>query len=449
MTARVAVIDDQPRMAEVMAMVLQREGYDVTTFTSSEAAIGAFETTLFDCVLTDLKMPGKSGLDVLAACRDAQPDTPVILVTAYATVETALNALKSGAFDYLEKPVDNHRCRQVVRLALAHSQLKRENRDLRRAMQDESPVGQLIAQSPLMQQTMDLVRRAALSSSTVLIGGQSGSGKEVIARSIHYYSDRVDGPFVAVNCKAFAEGVLESELFGHEKGAFTGAERRSAGIFERASGGSLFLDEIGETDGDFQAKLLRVIQEGELQRVGGQQAVAVDCRIICASNRKLEEEVRAGRFREDLYYRLNVIPIEVPALVERPEDILPLARQFLQRVNQQQGRCLQGFAPEVEAFLQAHSWPGNVRELENIVERGAVLARTEQVEMADLGLPGGASAAEAEAGTDNNLQSKLDQVARAHVARVLEQCGGSRRLAAAELGVERTTLYRMLKKYGL
>lgn len=454
--SKIAIIDDQPRMAEILSMVLQRD-YDVSAFTDSEVFIAQAQASVFDCVITDLKMPIKDGLEVLAAVKDSQPDTPVILLTAHATVDTAIEALKKGAFDYLQKPIDNDRCRQVVALALETTQLRRQNRLMRAELIERYSLDKLIAESQAMQEVIDMVRRAAMSSSTVMIHGESGTGKEVIAKAIHYYSDRVGKPFVAVNCKAFAEGVLESELFGHEKGSFTGANQRKQGVFERAQGGSLFLDEIGETNGDFQAKLLRVIQEKQIQRVGGNSVIDVDFRLIVATNRDLQLEVEQGHFREDLYYRLNVIPVFLPPLRERREDILPLAQQFLNRVNEEQGRSLCGFTPEVESYLHQGDWPGNVRELENVVERGAVLSRSDWIELSDLGVTSHVKKMGEAAETDTNmsdkpslnLQEHLDFAAKKHICEVLEAAKGVRQLAAKQLGVERTTLYRLIKKYGI
>ena len=448
MKSRVAVVDDQPRMAEMLAMVLQKD-YEVVVFFNSEEFVKEASQSLFDCVITDLKMPGLDGVQVLEALRESQPETPVILLTAHASVDTAIAALKNGAFDYLPKPLDNSRCRQVVALALETSQLRRQNRIMRTELQSRNSLDNIVAESPLMREVIDLVRRAAVSTSTVFIHGESGTGKEVIARAIHYYSGRVAQPMVAVNCKAFADGVLESELFGHERGAFTGASAQKKGVFERANGGTLFLDEIGETSDDFQAKLLRVIQEKQIQRVGGDKNIEVDFRLIVATNRDLKNEVELGRFREDLYYRLNVIPVFIPPLRERREDILPLSRLFLSRVNEEQHRQLHGFSNSVEVFLSEHHWTGNVRELENVVERGAVLSRGEFVELSDLGVGGSLKVGIGEENHVQNLQEYLDIAAREHVVRVLSEVNGTRQLAAKQLGIERTTLYRLIKKYDI
>jgi transcriptional regulator with PAS, ATPase and Fis domain len=299
-----------------------------------------------------------------------------------------------------------------------------------------------------MREVLDLVRRAARSRSTVLITGESGTGKEMIARAVHYHSDRVGQPFIAVNCKAFAEGVLESELFGHEKGAFTGADRAKPGLFERAAGGTVFLDEIGEVSGDFQGKLLRVLQEKKLQRVGGTEERAVDIRVVAATNRDLRAEVIAGRFREDLYFRLAVIPVQLPPLRERREDVLPLARHFLMKWNAELSRKIRGWTPEVETYLLKHSWPGNVRELENTIERGVVLARGDLITLEDLLIDTESEhTANVTSSGKENLQSFLDQAAAERIRSVLKEAHGARLEAARRLGIDRTTLYRLMRKY--
>jgi transcriptional regulator with PAS, ATPase and Fis domain len=300
-----------------------------------------------------------------------------------------------------------------------------------------------------MRDVLELVRRSARSPSTVLITGESGCGKELIARAVHYHSERVGKPFVAVNCKAFAEGVLESELFGHEKGSFTGADRAKPGLFERADGGTLFLDEIGETGLDFQAKLLRVLQERSFQRVGGSEERRVDIRIVAASNRDPRTDVGGGRFREDLYYRLAVIPIHIPPLRERREDIRPLAKHFLTARNAELGRSIIGWTEEVDAFLMRHAWPGNVRELENAIERGVVLARGERIGIDDLLVDPDAGEGSPEAGRGGGLQDFLDRAAADRIRAVLDEAGGVRVEAARRLGVDRTTLYRLIRKYGI
>ena len=443
MTPRIAVLDDEPRVAEILALVLRREGHLVDVFTSPRALLDALVQQPCDLLLTDLKMPELDGLEVMQRARALVPDLPVVLITAHADVPSALAAVRAGAFDYVQKPFDNEACRALVRRALEVTRLARENRALRAELKARTQ-DDLVAVSPEMVAVLDLARRAARSAATVLITGETGTGKEVVARTIHLHSDRVAAPFVAVNCKAFADGVVDSELFGHERGAFTGAERARPGVFEQADGGTLFLDEIGEVGPDFQARLLRVLQEREVRRVGADRARPVNVRVLTATHRDLLSEVKAGRFREDLYFRLAVIPIHIPPLRSRRGDILPLARAFLLRMNAAHGRALIGWDPAVERWMSTHAWPGNVRELWNTLERGVVLARTEVIELADLLLAGPAPGPEAEA-----LAPWLDARAAEHIRAVLQATGGVRGEAARRLGVDRTTLYRLMQKYGI
>ncbi|MDC0718073.1 sigma-54-dependent transcriptional regulator [Nannocystis bainbridge] len=447
--AQIAVVDDEPRMAEILAMLLRRDGHKVDVFAGAEPFLRALAEQSYDLLLTDLMMPGVDGLELLRRARAVSPDMPVVLVTAHASVPTAVAAIRDGAFDFVEKPFDNDACRALVHRALQVRALTRENRRLRAALQRAgSP--DIITYSPAMREVLDLAARAARSRATALVTGESGTGKELVARTIHDHSDRALGPFVAVNCKAFAAGVLESELFGHEKGAYTGAAGARAGVFERAGGGTLFLDEIGEVDVDFQAKLLRALQTREVLPVGGTRARPVDVRIVAATNRDLRAECAAGRFREDLYFRLAVIPIRLPPLRERPEDVLPLANHFLARFAAELGREFVGFHPTVETWLKGHPWPGNVRELENLVERAAVLARAEVITRDDLLLEASAPPpASADPDDALPLQVHLDRAAARRIRLALARAQGRRNDAAAELGVERTTLYRLIKKFGL
>jgi DNA-binding NtrC family response regulator len=444
------VLDDEQRMVDILAMVLRREGYEVRTFVQPALALEALQAESCDLLITDLKMPGADGLAVLRQARAIDPELPVILLTAHATVATAITAMREGALDYVEKPFENEELKTLVRRALDVTRLARENRYLRAELRNRYELDSLVAESTAMREVLDLVRRAARSRSTVLITGESGVGKEIIARAVHYHSDRVGQPFVAVNCKAFAEGVLESELFGHEKGAFTGADRARAGLFERADGGTLFLDEIGEVSGDFQGKLLRVLQEKTFHRVGGTEERMVDVRLVAATNRDLRTEVSAGRFREDLYFRLAVIPIHLAPLRDRREDVLPLARHFLAKWNAELSRKVTGWTTEVEAYLLKHSWPGNVRELENAIERGVVLARGDRIDLDDLLIdPGSETPANEEITMAGSLQSFLDQAAAERVRVVLKEVHGAKVEAAKRLGIDRTTLYRLMRKYGI
>jgi DNA-binding NtrC family response regulator len=451
--ARIALLDDEARLVEILAMVLRREGYEVHGFSDASEALAALESRDFDLLVTDLKMPGTDGLEVLRRARKTTPELPVILITAHATVPTAVAALREGAFDYVQKPFDNEELRALVKRALEVTRLGRENRYLRAELRTRYSLDAVVAESPRMREALELARRAAASRSTVLVTGESGTGKELVARAVHYHSERVGGPFIAVNCKALAPGVLESELFGHERGAFTGAERARAGLFERADGGTLFLDEIGEIDAGFQSKLLRALQERRVQRVGGGEEIVLDVRVVAASNRDLRAEVAAGRFREDLYFRLAVIPIQLPPLRERREDVLPLAQHFLARWNRELERNVGGWTPEVERWLLAHDWPGNVRELENAIERGVVLARGERIGFDDLLVdPSGEEArrgAEAAAAGGASLQEFLDAAAAERIRRVLAEAGGKRVEAARRLGIDRATLYRLMRRYGI
>ena len=446
MKPRIVIVDDEERMAGVVAAALGRAGYECEQCASGDAALAALEERPADVVVTDWKMPGMDGLTLLRSLRARWPATPVVLLTAYGSVPSAVAAMREGAFDFVTKPFDNDELRALVARALDLTRLERENRYLRQEVASRYAPDATVAESEASRKLLDLVRRVAPSRATVLIQGESGTGKELVARLLHYWSDRVGHPFVAVNCKAFAEGVLESELFGHEKGAFTGAVAARSGCFERASGGTLFLDEIGEIGADFQAKLLRVLQDGEVLPVGGARLRRVDVRVVTASNRSLRDEASAGRFRDDLYYRLNVIPIQLAPLRERRDDILPLARHFLARHAGESGRRL-ALAPEAEDALVAHAWPGNVRELENALERAVVLAHGERITPEDLLLEQGAPSGEAT--PDGTLQDSLDRAAAARIRSALEAAKGNRAEAARALGVDRTTLYRLMKRLGL
>jgi len=456
MKPRIIVVDDEERMAGVVAMALRRAGYECETCASGEAALAALDARGADVVVSDWKMPEIDGIELLRRMHARRASLPVILLTAFASVPSAVAAMREGAFDYLTKPFDNEELRTIVGRALEMRRLERENRYLRQEVAARYAPDAMVAESPRSQELIALVRRVAPSRSTVLIQGESGTGKELVARLLHYWSDRVGRPFLAVNCKAFAESVLESELFGHEKGAFTGAAAARAGCFERAAGGTIFLDEIGEIGADFQSKLLRVLQEGEVLRVGGSEVRKVEVRVVAATNRILREEVAAGRFREDLFFRLNVIPIQLVPLRERHEDILPLARHFLSRHASEAGRRLD-LTVESERALLAHPWRGNVRELENAIERAVVLARADAIAPEDLlleesaakvekGSQGAAAGAELAGGS---LQDCIDHAAAARIRAALDAAGGQRHEAARALGVDRTTLYRMMKRLGI
>ncbi|MBH0187375.1 MAG: sigma-54-dependent Fis family transcriptional regulator [Nitrospira sp.] len=365
----ILVVDDEQSLREVLSIMLKRTGYAVTSAADGEEAIELLNKDIFDLVITDLRMPKIDGMEVLKAAKSASPETVVLLITAFASADSAVEAMKQGAYDYLTKPFQVDEVQLIIRNALEKRRLTTENILLKREMASQSSFSQLVGQSDAMQKVFDVVRKVADSKSNVLICGESGTGKELVARAIHYNSSRNALPFVAVNCSAVPETLLESELFGHMKGSFTGAISNKAGLFEVANGGTVFLDEIGDTTPTIQVKLLRVIQEREFRRVGGTQDVKVDVRIVAATNKDLEKAVADGSFRKDLYYRLDVIPIRLPPLRMRSGDIPLLVNHFLERFSRESGKPLPVLSSEAMCVLLGHEWRGNVRELENLIER--------------------------------------------------------------------------------
>jgi len=444
--ARVVVVDDEPKMAKAIASALERSGHECVVLTSGREALDEVLSRAPDVVVTDWRMEGLDGIELLRKIHTARPATPVILVTAYGDVPSAVAAMRAGAFDYVTKPFDNDELRNLVERALELRRLRDENRELRREILG-SRDAEVVAESEAMKRVLHLVDRAAPSRAPVLILGESGVGKEIVARRLHFGSDRVARPFVAVNCKALAESVLESELFGHEKGAFTGALTAHAGCFERAHGGTLFLDEIAEVSPSFQGKLLRALQEGEVQRVGGNAPRKVDVRVVSATNRDLRSEIASARFREDLFFRLDVIRISIPPLRERKEDVVPLARFFLDRQARAGGRELR-LSRAAEELLLAHDWPGNVRELSNAIERASVLGRGEEILGEDLLLEPRRIDAAAPA-SEGTLQEVVDRAVAERIRSALAESKGHKAEAAARLGIERTTLFRWMKRLGL
>ena len=366
---KILVVDDEQSLREVLSIMLKRTGYAVTSVADGEEAIELLNKDIFDLVITDLRMPKIDGMEVLKAAKSASPETVVLIITAFASADSAVEAMKRGAYDYLTKPFQVDEVQLIIRNALEKRRLTTENILLKREMASQSSFSQLVGQSDAMEKVFDVVRKVADSKSNVLICGESGTGKELVARAIHYNSSRNALPFVAVNCSAVPETLLESELFGHMKGSFTGAISNKAGLFEVANGGTVFLDEIGDTTPTIQVKLLRVIQEREFRRVGGTQDVKVDVRIVAATNKDLEKAVADGSFREDLYYRLDVIPIRLPPLRMRSGDIPLLVNHFLERFSRESGKPLPVLSSEAMCVLLGHEWRGNVRELENLIER--------------------------------------------------------------------------------
>ena len=443
----VMVVDDERTQLEFVGGFLRKAGFEVVLMESAAHAVERFRKEPFDLVLTDQRMPEMSGLDLLTQCRGVDPEVAVIIMTAYGSIETAVSAMKEGATDYLTKPLNlEELLLRIERVKRSH-QLVRENTELRAALQERHRIEGIIGESGQMQEVLDLVRRVAPSDATVLLRGESGTGKELIAKAIHYASVRRSGPLVKVNCAALPETLLESELFGHEKGAFTGAFAMRKGRFEIADGGTLFLDEIGDLPAHLQAKLLRVLQEREFERVGSNRAITTDVRIITATHSDLEQLMREGSFREDLYYRLNVVTIILPPLRERRQDLSALIEHFLRKFAEKNGKTIQGFSREARDALLRYDYPGNVRELENLVERAIVLTRDDVVSLGELPL----TIKETRTNLDDqtNLSAVVEGMERRMIVEALEAGGGVQTKAADNLGISERALRYKLRKYGL
>ena len=442
---KILVVDDDADMRGLLFDVLESDGYRVGTAESGEKALQALAEEQFDLVLTDLRMRGMQGIALLSEIKHRYPDTGVILMTAFGTVETAIEAMKGGAMDYLIKPVKTDDVLRTAGRAAREVQLRREVTHLRREVYKEYSFHQILGKSRPMQEVFELIRRVADSPSNLLITGESGTGKELVAKAIHYNSDRRDRPFVAVNSAAIPEQLLESELFGHMRGAFTDAKADRPGLFEEAQKGTLFLDEISELPLMLQAKLLRAIQEREIRRVGSTKSIPVDVRIIAATNLNLADEVKAKHFREDLYYRLNVIEIRLPPLRDRRDDIPLLVENFLHKCAKANRKPLQGISESSLALLIDYSWPGNVRELENIIERAVTLARGEKIMPEDLPATVQGSRGDRRVLDDAAERTlPLQEVEWEYIKKILEKTGGNKYQAAQALGIDRKTLYRKL-----
>ncbi len=440
---RLLIVDDEQHVRESLSAWFTEDGYDVATASGGKEALAILGRQKFDVVITDIRMPGMDGIELQKQIHDTEPEIAVILVTAYASVSTAVQALKEGAYDYLVKPFDPEEMSRVVEKACEKIRLKEENVSLKERIAGSGP-DVVVGNSRAMRRVLDLVESVAPTEATVMIRGESGTGKELIARLIHAKSPRAFGPMVAVNCGALPEGILESELFGHEKGAFTGATARRKGKLELADGGTLFLDEIGEITPRVQVDLLRTLEDRKIVRVGGSQEIPVDFRVVCATNRDLEKAIRSGDFREDLYYRINVFEIEIPPLRERPEDILPIAEHFLTKFARSMGRRVKSFSPEARDLLVSYAWPGNVRELANAVERALVVCHEGEILPRYLPI-----VAKPGAGRPEDDDLSLQAIEERHIRRVLELENFNITHAAKTLGIDRVTLYNKMRKYSI
>ncbi len=447
------IIDDEKSLLEVLEVVFKKEGYKVKTATSGTEALEILNSNSVDLVITDIRMPHISGMDVLRFVKNNTPEVPVIVITAYGSIQQAVEALKAGALDYIVKPFDVEELKILVARGLERKHLEMENILLKKDLKEKFRFEDMIGKSRVMQEIYTLIEKVAGTDSTVLITGESGTGKELAARAIHNLSRRKDKPFITINCAALPENLLESELFGHTKGSFTGAVAEKKGMFEIASHGTLFLDEIGEMSPWLQVKLLRALQEKKIRRVGGTDEIPVDVRVIAATNQDLKKRIEEGKFREDLYYRLNVIAFEMPPLRKRVEDIPLLVQHFLQKYCKQMGKKMKRLAPEVVGIFEAYPWPGNIRELENVIERIVAIEDRETITTACLPpeMLGMVKKEEyrIELTPGFNLNDHLDEIAKKYILKALEKSGGRMKKAAPLLGVSYRTLRYLIEKYEL
>jgi len=442
----ILVVDDEKNILKVVSMILKKNQYEVDTARSSEEAIDKFNQNTYDLVLTDLKLPEKSGIDLLEYIKSRDSGIPVIMITAFGTIENAINAMKKGAFNYLTKPVNQDELLTVMKEAIEKYELQKENISLKTELKQKYTFTNIIGKSAAMQEIFDTVRIVAKTQSNILIVGESGTGKELAARAVHYNSNRAEKAFVTIDCAAIPSGLMESELFGHEKGAFTGAHERKIGLLEHADNGTVFLDEIGEMDLNLQKKLLRFLQEREILRVGGVNRTRLNVRVIAATNKELEDEIREKRFREDLFYRLNVITVRMPALRERRDDIPLLANHFLEQINQIEGNLITGFEDNAMNALLAYDWPGNVRELENTVERAYVLCPNITINMKYLPSRLQHLVQKERGGLD---QMNLLETERTLIMKALRQTSWNQSKAAIVLGISRKQLMTKMKNHNI
>jgi DNA-binding NtrC family response regulator len=442
---RILIVDDEKSQRDMLSGSLEKEGYSVATAESGFEAIGLCEDKYFEVALIDLKMPGMDGIELLKKLKEINPEIQVIIMTAYGTIETAVEAMKLGAYHYVNKPINLDELKLNVKKALENHHLLAENKYLRTELEEKYKDVQIIGESRIIKEVLSTVSRVAKSKSTVLIRAESGTGKELVARAIHALSDRAGRRFIPVSCAALPETLLESELFGYEKGAFTGAIKRKEGRFELADGGTLFLDEIGDIPLETQVKILRAIEFQEFERLGGRETLKVDVRIISATNQDLEKKINEGTFREDLYYRLNVISIFIPPLRERKEDLMLLVDHFIKKANQKCGKSIKGITTEVKDIILNYDWPGNVRELENVIERGVVLSRTDVIDKNDLPYLGLMKPKEAIA----SINVSLRDMEKNHILNTLKRTDWNLGKVAEILGIHRNTLRLKMKEYGI
>ena len=453
----ILIVEDEPKMLRLLELNLGDEGYTTRTAGTAENGLKILASDRVDLVLSDMKLPGMNGLEFLQAVKRANAAVPVVMMTAYGTVESAVEAMKDGASDFVLKPFSIEEIKLIVRKELEVRRLHEENRQLREALGQRYQFDNIIGNSHRMQEVLATVDQVAPTNATVLLGGESGVGKDMIARAIHQHSRRVNGPFIKINCTAIPENLLESELFGYEKGAFTGATTAKPGKFELADKGTIFLDEIGDMAGTLQVKLLRVLQEREFERLGGTRTIKVDVRVVAATNQDLRAALEQGTFREDLYYRLNVVPISIPPLREHKEDIPYLVDHFIERFAESSGKPIEGISPEALKLLVDFHWPGNVRELENIIERAVVMAAGTRIGTADIRLdvaaPGSNAAASAAGGSSATMflpdGMTLEQYEDKLIHDALRQAGGNKSQAARLLGLSRNALRYRLSKIGV
>jgi len=440
---KILVVDDEAIMRDSLRDWLGDAGYQVLTAENGSQALEVIEKGKPGIVIADLVMPGMDGIELLKRAREISPGIEVIIITAYGSIPTAITAMREGAYDYIEKPFCPEKAELLIERLAEHKGLIEENISLHQKLEERYRFENIIAKSPRMKQVIEVIKVVAKSNATVLITGESGTGKELVARAVHSQSYRKDKPFIAVSCAALPETLLESELFGHEKGSFTGAHAQRKGKFETANKGTIFLDEIGEMSANIQVHLLRVLEEKEFSRVGGNELIKVDVRVVSATNKDMKQAVADGQFREDLYYRLNVVTIELPPLRERKEDIPLLAQHFLKKFAMENQKEITGFSPEATDFLLKYEWPGNVRELENAIERAVILAKSPYIESADLPQESLTLAQSVLSGKN------LEEIEKGHIINVIDETGGNYSKAARILGISRATLYNKIRAYQL